>query len=134
MGWREIKANARQTVHDTMGQPASFYVSVDQVDPPTYITARPHSKHGLIGDLSGTNLSYAESPDRVETIIFWRDQIVDAVGIMTGIPPRSALVVFSADEGYFIDNVRPPDGDTVTAEVVRADAGDLVGKTLPGDL
>lgn len=134
MGWREIKANARQVVHSHMGQPASFYVSVDQAGPPTYITARPHAKHGLIGDLSGTNLSYAESPDRVETIIFWRDQIVDKVGIETGIPPRSALVVFAPDEGYWIDNVRPPDGDTVTAEVVRADASELAGKTLPGEL
>lgn len=134
MGWREIKGQTRRVVHDTMGQPASYYVDKDQVDPPVYVTCRPHSKHGLIGDLAGTNLSYAENPDRVETIIFWRDQIVEKVGIPSGVPARNSLIVFSADEGYWTDNARPPDGDTVTVEAVRASANDLAGRTLPGDL
>lgn len=133
MGWRDIKHAARQVVHDTMGQPASFYRETGDPDP-VAITARPHSKHGLIGDLAGTNLNYAETADREETVIFWRDQIVERVGIATGIPPRSSLVVFSEDEGYWIDNTRPPDGDTVTCEVVRASAEELAGRTLPGDL
>jgi len=80
----------------------------------------------MTGDLAGTNLSYAQNNDRTFTVLFFRDEVPD--------PARGALVVLSATEGYFVDNVELPDGLTVTANVTVADATDLVGRTLPGEL
>lgn len=126
MSFRDIKFAARQVVHDTMAQPASFY-AIPSTSEPAFITARPHSKRGQIGDLAGTNLNYAEDFDRKERIVFWRDQLLLIPDVPGSVPPRGALVIFSADEGYFVDSVEPPDGQTITAEVTRAEAENLAG-------
>lgn len=124
-----IRATARKALHDTMARPAMLYLDPDSA-PTGQITVRPHSRTAKIGDLAGTNLSYAETQDREQTVVFWRDQLVPYTGA-SGSPPRGALVVLSTDEGYWVDNTMPPDGPRVTAEVTRASAAELVGKTLP---
>lgn len=129
MSFRDIKFAARRVVHDTMAQPAMFY-SDPGTSEPVAITARPHSKRGQIGDLAGTNLNYAEDFDRKERVIFWRDQLAPIPGVIDTVPPRGALVIFATDEGYFVDSVEPPDGQTITAEVTRAMPEDLAGHGL----
>ncbi len=128
MGFAEAKAKARRAVHDTMARPASFYVD-PSADSWEALSVRYHSKMAVIGDLPGTNLNYAEQQDIREKCIFWRDELTALFG--TAIPRRGALVIFTADEGYYIDNVAKPDGLTVSAEVVRAEISDLAGKSLP---
>ena len=108
-----------------MGQPASYYANPLLPGEPTLIHVRPHGKRNLTGDLSGTNLSYAENRDRVFTVIFSREEVPS--------PPRGALVVLSATEGYFVDNLELPDGYTITAGVIVATAEELIGKTLPAN-
>ena len=125
MSFRDIKEAARRALHDFMGQPAIYYAD-PLTGQPLAITARPHAKSGRIGDLPGTNLNYAEVFDRQERVILWREQVPD--------PVRGAIIIFSADEGYWIDTVEPPDGQTVTANVTRATAAELVGLALPGSV
>ena len=123
MSFREIKEASRRALHEFMGQPAVYYA-----DPiagsPTAITARPHAKSGRIGDLPGTNLNYAEVFDRQERVILWREQVP--------VPVRGAIIIFSAEEAYWIDTLEQPDGQTVTANVTRATAAEVVGLALPG--
>jgi len=125
-----IRKSARKTLHNFMARPATLYLDPN-IEPPAPITIRHHEKPGLVGDLAGTNLSYAENHDDEETIVFWCDELAPIIGEPAS-PPRGALVVLSATEGYWVDNTRPRYGQTVTAEVTPATTAELVGKTAPG--
>lgn len=129
MSISQIKAAARGALHEFMGRPANLYLSNTTTEF-TAITVRHHEKAALVGDLSGTNLSYAENHDDQETVVFWCDQLMPLVGTQSS-PPRGALVVLSASEGYWVDNTRPRYGQTVTAEVTPASVQELAGKTAP---
>ena len=119
----DLKARGRRALHQTMGRPATYYpVSSGTVF--QNITARAHSGVVRTGDLAGTNLSYAEQADRTETVIFLVDEVPA--------PRQNGLVIFAADEAYSLRVVRPRDGITITAEVVRVtDRTKITGKTLP---
>lgn len=124
MGIEQIKAQSRRALHGFMGRAALYYDAPHQTKTGgVAIKARYHSNTAKAGDLAGTNLSYAELRDRSEEIVFWREEIAD--------PVRNALVVFGPDEGYFVNNTLPADGQTVTSEVVRAAPKDLKGFTAP---
>lgn len=116
-----IKERGRRALHATMGRPAYYYESANAT--PVALTVRYHSAVARAGDLAGTNLSYAETHDRAESVIFlWED--VPA-------PKRNSTILFSPDEGYEIREVWPRDGITVTATVIRASAAKLSGKLSP---
>lgn len=124
MSLADIKARSRQALHDFMARPASFYSSTGVLlDDP--ITARRHDEHKVVGDLAGTNLSYAETNERPTEIVLWRAQI-EGVSLR-----RGCLIIFAEDEGWFVDNVHKPDGLTIKVEVSEMSASDLDGKTLP---
>lgn len=124
MSIRGVRERARKQLHDRMGETANYY-ELPRAGTPTFvqITARPHSNVAKAGDLAGTNLSYAETQDRQETIVFWRAELPA--------PRRNAMVIFTPTEGYFVDNVLPPNGVTVTAEVIRASQADMAGLEAP---
>jgi hypothetical protein len=124
MGFYEIKEKARRLLHQTMKRPASYYETPGSA--PRLVYVRVHTKWIEQGDLKGTNLSYAETEDTTPRIIFMRDEVNN--------PPRLGLVILSADEGYRIGQTEPSDAISVTAEVTRMSAPDLVGKVLPGAL
>lgn len=123
MAFRDIKERSRRALHDFMGQPASYYAT--PLANPVLVKVRPHTKRGVIGDLPGTNLNYAETFDRKEQVVFMADEIVPAAG---------SLVVLTATEGYWINTLEPRDGLTITANVISASEEELLGLTLPGDL
>lgn len=123
MGFREIKERSRRALHNAMKQPAAYYVDPDSTDDPFLIHVRPRLKENMTGDLAGTNLSYAQNHDQALKILFWREEVEH--------PVRGALVVFSAEEGYFVDSVELPDGLTVTAVVTKAGPDDLADRVLP---
>jgi hypothetical protein len=124
MSLADIKARSRQALHDFMARPASFYTSSGVLlDDP--ITARRHDAPKLVGDLAGTNLSYAETHERPTTVVLWREQL-------TGVSlRRGCVIVFDAEEGWFVESVKPADGQTITVEVTELSKADMVGKTLP---
>lgn len=120
----DIKLRGRRALHLTMGRPAMYYAD-GYGDPEDYveIKARYHSNVAMAGDLAGSANQYVQNQDRKEQIIFLREQV--------SAPRRNALVIFSDDEGYFIENAAAPDGITITADAVKADRSDLVGKYNP---
>jgi len=124
MNFRQIKEASRRALHDFMGQPAFYYAEPLVDTAPASITARPHGKKGRIGDLPGTNLNYAEVFDRQERVILWLEQLPN--------PVRGGLIIFSPSEGYWIDTLEPPDGQTITANVNRATDQELSGLSHPG--
>lgn len=124
MSLADIKATARQALHDFMARPASFYDSTGTLlaDP---ITARKHDAPKVVGDLAGTNLSYAETHERPTTVVLWRSEIASIT------LRRGCMIIFAEDEGWYVETVLPPDGLTITVEVSEANQTALDGKTLP---
>jgi len=124
MSLAEIKAKARQALHEFMARPASFYDRSGTLLPDP-ITARRHDEAKMAGDLAGTNLSYAETHERPTEVVLWNAELTS-----TSIR-RGCLIIFEADEGFFVETVKPRDGLTTTVEVSEMSTADLLGKTLP---
>ena len=90
-----------------MRVPAFYYATDDGL--PQGCSVRVHTKfNAQLGDLKGTNFSYAETEAQIPKLIFWRAEID---------PDNMAVVMISADEGYRVNHVHEPDGATRTAEV-----------------
>lgn len=121
MGIEDIKRTARGALHEFMGRSAFYYET--PASPPVATKARPHSRRGQIGDLPGTNLNYAETFDRKETVVLWREDIPA--------PARGGLIHMATGEGFWIDSVEPPDGQTITVNVNKATEAELAGLTPP---
>tara|TARA_Y100000593_G_scaffold83521_2_gene157513 strand:- start:16189 stop:16578 length:390 start_codon:yes stop_codon:yes gene_type:complete len=129
MSIEALRNEARHALHDTLSVPAKLFLKADLAT--AYdITVRRHTKPGTVGDLAGTNLNYAETHDEEEKLVFLVEEFADIAGA-PGRPTRGSLVVVSATEGYWVENVLPPHGITVKAEVVRANEADLAGKETP---
>lgn len=125
MGFAGVQATARAALHGFMSREASFY-EVAGATPET-ITARRQNAPKLVGDLAGTNLSYAEVQERPTTVILWVAEL-ETAGVEVS---RGSLIIFTSTEGWYVDNVMPPDDETVTVEVAPLSDGDLAGKQLP---
>lgn len=110
-----------------MSRPASFYEDSTDTEPTT-LDVRTHYAGKRVGDLAGTNLSYAEQLEHPTELVFWLADLVD-----NAIPDlaRGNLVIFTATEGYYIDVAHPNDGQTIKVEVSPLSVDDLQGKQLP---
>lgn len=121
MSWRTIKRAARQTLHQHM-KVAALYIPPGGAPQPVFV--RVHTKDDvLLGDMVGTNFSYAEKQEIEPSILFMRDEVA--------MPVRNAIVMISATEGYRINNVKPADDISITAEVTRLMVAELAGQPIP---
>lgn len=102
-GWREQKNNARMQVHRTFEVPVRCRMGNNAV---LETTARLHAKFKTTGDLESDG--YAERQEMVPRAIFLRQDIT---------PENNMIIVTEDGEAYYVDNVLPPDGITVTCEV-----------------
>lgn len=116
---REIKAKARRDLHQAMRVPA-LYILPGGVTP-IPVSVRVHTQFTEIGTLSFSQ--FAERQETIPKIVFMRDE-VDR-------PTRNAIVSIDEGEAYRIDNVLPPDGISVTVEVVRLSEADTVDLPVP---
>lgn len=122
MGLAEIKAKARGSLHEFMARPASLY---NDGSLHGTITARRHDAPKVVGDLAGTNLSYAEVHERPTTLVLLAEEI-DGLTL-----DRGDEVIFELDEGWYVETVKPRDGITITVEVTPMSTTKLAGKFLP---
>jgi len=125
MSFAEVQATARTALHEFMSREASFYASAAAT--PETITARRHNAPKLVGDLAGTNLSYAEVQERPTTVVLWAAEL-EAAGTSVS---RGSLIIFTATEGWYVDHTSPADDETITVDVTPMSASDLDGKMLP---
>lgn len=117
MSLRAIKARARRDLHDAMRVPAFYYPGGDEGAEPVLCHVRVHTKFDAqLGDLKGTNFSYAETEAQIQKLLFWIDELD---------PDNQGVVVISAIEGYRINHTHPRDGVTRTVEVAELDEADL---------
>lgn len=131
MSWADIKSAARQAVHETFALPAIFYsssVATPTVEADT-VNVRLHDKSKAVGDLAGTNLSYAEVMERPTQLIF-------DVPELTGRTLSRGVIITMLDYsgravGFYVDNVNPRDGGKQTVDVSPLSPSDLAGKLLP---
>lgn len=117
---RTIRNRARRQLHDRMKLPAYYYET--KAKGPAEISVRRHSKPKDIGDIQGTGFRYATTNERETSILFLREECT---------PIRNSLVCLSAEEMYRVDNVHPPDGITITAEVVALTAVERLDFEFP---
>lgn len=117
MSLRAIKARARRDLHNAMRVPAFYYLGGDADASPAPCHVRVHTKFGAqLGDLKGTNFSYAETEAQIQKLLFWIEELD---------PDNQGVVMISAIEGYRINHVHPRDGATRTVEVAELDEADL---------
>lgn len=122
MAIADIRLKARRALHNHLARPASYYDASGTLLGLVHI--RVHQKPpSPVGDLAGTNLSFSQTQEISVRVLFDRAEVAA--------PLRNELVILDAEEGYYLDNVLPPDGITVKAEVVRMSVEDITGKTLP---
>ena len=111
-----------------MGRPVNFYATAGLAEPTTSdLTVRVHTEDKMNGDLAGTNLSYAETAERPPTVVFWNDQLT-AAGVALD---RGNYIILSASEGYHVESVNPPDGQSTTCEVTPLSTSELAPLTAP---
>lgn len=127
MSLQALKARSRLAVHQKMSRPASFYVAGWRTDPVT-LNVRLHYTNERVGDLAGTNLSYAEKLEQPTSLIFWLQELVDA-GL--GLPSRGNVVLFSETEFFHVDVCGERDQHLMKAEVTPMRREDVTGKFLP---
>lgn len=85
-------------------------------------TVRLHMKNQALGDVKGTAFQFAE---RIETT-------PKAIFLVADVrPARGGIIMVAASEAYAVDNVEPPDGITVTANITKVPPGDPTISTLP---
>lgn len=105
-----------------MKVPATYYEAPGSA--PVLVHVRPHTQTAMQGDMTGTNLNYAQIHESPTKVIF----DVTEVGTVV---PRNAVVIVSLEEAFVVDNDQVAYNVTVTAEVKPADAITLIGKALP---
>lgn len=123
MSIADIQKRARQGLHDTMKRPAALYDKSGVLVGLIHVRRKTDVKP--VGDLAGTNLSYAEVVEPVSSLIFL---------LAEHAPARGEMVIMSTTEGYFVDTIEPPDGITQTAKVSRMSETELAGKVVPDDI
>lgn len=103
---------ARQKLHGYMHIDALYYAAPSGGDIPfiRQITCRVHDKFLRVGDLAGTNFHYAEIEENSPRAIFMRAEIDK---------PKRGYILATLRGYYRIDSIQPPDGITVTANLVR---------------
>lgn len=128
-GFQNIKAKAREHLHEHMARAVALTYQISPgVTQARDVTGRYHSEMKKVGDLAGTNLSYAEVAERPAQIVFWQAELDDLPVDLS----RGFYAVFSDTEGYFVDNVHPADGLTRTADVTPLRPEEMSGLHMPG--
>jgi hypothetical protein len=118
-----LQNRSRLALHEKMKRPVSVYDKSGVLVGLSYARRKTDTK--AVGDLAGTNLSYAEVQEPVSSLIFLLTEHV---------PERGETMVFSATEGYYLDVLDPIDGLTQTVQVSRMTSVELTRTTPPEDL
>ncbi len=129
MGWRDIKAGMRATVHETFKIPAVL-LSATPVDSNTEqlaIQFRLHNHQTPLGEMPGTNFGMGERLEEDPKIVFWKADLELASWTLA----RNQVLSVATGEAYNIEFVHPHDIETVKCSVTRLDAEDTAGLPLP---
>lgn len=119
----DIQSRSRLALHHKLKRAVSIYDTSGVLVGGSF--ARRKTDVKAVGDLAGTNLSYAEVQEPVSSLIFLLTEHQ---------PQRAQMVVFSATEGYYLDTLDPVDGLTQTVQVSRMTDAELLNKIPPEDL
>ena len=123
--FRDIKNQARRDLHREAQVPA-FYVA-GQSGTPVLLHVRVHTKFEALGDLEGLTGMPAQRPEAKPKIIFMRDELASAEITLA----NNAVISVEAGEAYRIAFIMPPDGISVTAEVVALTPAQASGLPVP---
>ena len=108
---RSIRAKHRGRLHEAMKVPANYYAVGSST--PIPCTVRVHDARRLVGDVKGTSFDFAERHEDTPTVIFLIEEFDDF-----DVVRRGGVVSVAADLAYEIDNVKPRDGITRTANCI----------------
>lgn len=108
MTFRDIKRQARQTIHDRLAEPALYFVDPDGA--PVSITVRLHLRFDTLGELLTVSAGFADRQELTPRIVFMNAQIT---------PSRNCIVVTKDLGAYNIETDIAPDDITTTAQVTK---------------
>jgi hypothetical protein len=123
--FRELVRQARLDLHSEMAVAALYVLPVSDMEAEvTPCTVRVHENFRALGDQKGTSFQYAERYEVVPTAIMLRSEVE--------CPVRGGILSIEPNVAFRVDNVMPPDGDTVTVQVTRMTRpNDLNGLPVP---
>lgn len=108
---RDIRRKARRDVHEQSHVPAVYLLAPND---PIGVTVRLHRKMST-GDVGeGGGPGWATQLDVEPRMVFKRDEVSS--------PQWGAMVMYSQDEGYFVEASHPPDDEFVSASVKQMSA------------
>ena len=125
MGLREYKQKMRTDLHHGMRVRALYYPTGSAIETPLVRYARLHSKYEALGDAKGTNFHYSERQEVVPELLFMLAEIE---------PERDAIVMLGFGEGYRIDNLKPVDFISQTAQVLLLPEAEALTFEYPGSV
>lgn len=129
-GLRDVKRRARQALHQRMAGRVLYRRAT--TDAFTVVTARLHLQTAVNGEL--LRGGYSEVHELTPRAVF----------LLSEVRPARGAVIFTQDNGAWrVDNELPPDGLTITAELVRVPdsqiaawgfnpAAEFCGAPMPG--
>lgn len=125
--FRDMVRHSRRDLHSRMSREAIYVYGDGANRVEIACTVRVHDNLNQLGDLKGTSFQYAERYEVVPLIRFRRSDVPT--------PERGAFVMLSADEGYALENVLPPDDEFISAEATRLTRpNDFAGLPYPGQV
>lgn len=134
MGWRDIKAKARDTVHQTMKVKCVYMPTGVPPDSNSgsgdglhELEVRIHEHQVPLGDQAGTSLNSAQRIEPDPRAIFWRSELI-AKGITLA---RNAVLSVADGEAYRLGPVKPHDQETISVPITRIKPSETVGFPLP---
>ena len=105
MTFREVKAAAREKLHDRLKVSANCFDGGPDEDPEA-VSLRVHSQLVSGGDLPESGLPFAERVEVAPRLVFLIDEHR---------PVRNNIYSVGTSEAYKVVRIEPPDGITITA-------------------
>ena len=116
MTFRDIKRQARQTIHARLAEPVLYFADANAA--PVAITVRLHLKFDALGQLLTMSAGFADRQELSPRIIFMNSQGVD--------PVRNAIVVTKDMGAFNVEVDVAPDDITTAAEVTQMSKSEVI--------
>lgn len=100
-----------------------YYPTGSVLETPLVRYVRLHSKFEALGDVKGTRFHYSERQEVVPELLFILSELE---------PSRMAIVMLGLGEGYRIDNLKPVDFISQTAQVLELPEAEALTFGYPG--
>lgn len=123
--FRDIKRNARRSLHEIMRTPVLYISNREYSGVPLHV--RLHTKFAAIGAFQHGPEGFASANESHPKILFMRDEL-EAQGVLL---LRTGIISVGAGEAYSLDNAEAPDDISITWNVTVLSGSELADLEVP---